>query len=93
MAYSSFLLNYHFKIRKEYFIKLNVRIVAYSSFLLNYHAIAVEKSMASRNEEEPMLNSQRGFLKLFRIEKTLKRRLKFQTKYHDVLNFTFNKFV
>ena len=46
MAYSSFLLNYHFKIRKEYFIKLNVRIVAYSSFLLNYHAIAVEKSLA-----------------------------------------------
>ena len=49
--------------------------------------------MASRNEEEPMLKSQRGFLKLFRIEKTLKRRLQFQTKYHDVLNFTFNKFV
>ena len=42
---------------------------------------------------EPILKSQRGFLKLFRIEKTLKRRLKFQTKYHDALNFTFNKFV
>ena len=49
--------------------------------------------MASKNEEEPMLKSQRGFLKLFMIEKTLKRWLKFQTKYHDVLNFTFNKFV
>ena len=34
------------KMRKEYFIKLNVRIVAYGSFQFNYHAIAVEKSLA-----------------------------------------------